>query len=253
MAMKLVLATGNRGKIREIRSILSDLDIEILSADDFESFPDPEETGKTFLENALIKAKAVHAATSLPALADDSGIEVDCLGGAPGIESARYGGSGLSDKDRYLRLLDEMRGVPEGERGARFRCVMVLYPAETLKARPPKGGDGRILGGLKAVESAGYHPEGGAKGHRAAAVEGGALVTEGFLYGTIAREPAGDSGFGYDPVFLIPEKGRTAAQLTAEEKNAISHRYRALQEMKNILSGCGGADYQGNPKPGAGS
>ncbi len=202
--MKIVLATGNRGKIREIKDILSDLDLEVLSAEDFENFPRPPETGKTFLENALIKARAVYRHTSIPALADDSGIEVEFLGGGPGIESARYGGEGISDEERYLKLLEEMKGVPVENRGARFRCVMALYPAEKAAG---SGGTG----------------------------DSGALVTEGYLYGRIAKKPSGQGGFGYDPVFYIPEEGRTAAELSSERKNSISHRYRALVEMKNIL------------------
>lgn len=208
--MRIVLATGNRGKIREIRDILSGLDLAILSAEDFEDFPRPPETGKTFLENALIKAKAVYRHTSIPALADDSGIEVDFLNGRPGIESARYGGEGISDEERYLRLLEEMGEVPDEKRGARFRCVMALYPARALAEKMPGMGI----------------PEPG---------KDGALVTEGYLYGRIAREPSGEGGFGYDPVFYIPQEGRTAAELSPERKNSISHRYRALVEMKNIL------------------
>jgi len=194
---RIVLATRNRGKIEEIRSILSELDVELVGLDSLDDVPVPEETGETFLENALIKARAVHEATGLFALADDSGLEVDALDGAPGIRSARYGGEGLSDKERYMKLLSEMRDVPEGKRSAHFRCVMVLYPA----------------------------PGTGSK----------ALATEGFLYGEIATSPRGENGFGYDPVFYLPERGRTVAELAAEEKNTISHRYRALVEMKWLL------------------
>ncbi|MBN1165293.1 MAG: RdgB/HAM1 family non-canonical purine NTP pyrophosphatase [Candidatus Krumholzibacteriota bacterium] len=197
MGLKIVLATRNRGKIREIRKIISDIDVELLGLDEFPPFPQPEENGATFLENALLKAKAAHRVTGLPTLSDDSGLEVEALGGGPGVFSARYGGSSLSDGDRYRKLLEELEGVPEEKRGARFRCVMVIYP------RPGK--------------------------------KTGALITEGILEGRISIKPAGRSGFGYDPVFLVPEAGKTAAQMSLEEKNRISHRYRALVEMKALL------------------
>ncbi len=195
--MKIVVGTRNVGKIREIRSILSDTDVELVSLEDFPPFEAPAEDGKSFYENALIKAKAAHAATGLPALADDSGIEVDALGLRPGIESARYGGEGLSDEERSRLLLGELEGKTGSERSARFRCVMVLYPAP--------GTNDRVL------------------------------VTEGILEGMIAAEPAGSNGFGYDPVFLIPAEGMTAAEIGPERKNRISHRYRALIEMKGLI------------------
>ncbi|MBD3178861.1 MAG: non-canonical purine NTP pyrophosphatase [Candidatus Latescibacteria bacterium] len=215
--MKIVLATGNRGKISEIRRILSDIEVQVLTFEDFDSFPDPEETGSSFLANSLIKAKAVSEATGLPALADDSGLEVDWLNGGPGIMSARYGGEGLDDRRRYLRLLEEMEGVPEHKRGARFRCVMTFYPAPAVEILPqPPGAEADEIAELLGDDEK-------------------ALVTEGFLYGRVAEEPAGEGGFGYDPVFYIPEEGKTAAQLRLEEKNRISHRYRALVEMKRLI------------------
>lgn len=195
--MKIVVASHNAGKIAEISGILSGSGIELAGLDDFPPYPEPEETGDTFLENAIIKAKAAHEATGLPALADDSGIEVDALGGAPGIHSARYGGEGLDDRGRFTKLLSELAGKPDGERTARFRCVMVLFPA----------------------------PE----------TENETIVTEGILEGHIAFEPAGENGFGYDPVFFVPGAGKTAAEMDREEKNSISHRYRALVEMKAML------------------
>lgn len=195
--MQIVLATRNEGKIREMKSILSRLDVELLDYRDLPSMEQPAEDGETFLENALSKAKAVHAATGLPALADDSGIEVDALGGGPGVRSARYGGEGLSDVERSKRLLEELRGVSDELRGASFRCVMVLYPA-------PGTADE-------------------------------ALATEGIFHGRIAREPSGDNGFGYDPVFFVPERGVTVAEMSDEEKNSTSHRYRAGVEMKYML------------------
>jgi XTP/dITP diphosphohydrolase len=193
--MKIALATRNEGKIRELRNIFSDSDVEIIDLPAVKEIP---ERGDTFVENALAKAKAVHEATGLPALADDSGIEVEALDGAPGVRSARYGGEGLNDAERSQKLLEELRAVPEGRRAARFRCVMVLYPAPgTLDE---------------------------------------ALVTEGLFHGIIAREPAGDNGFGYDPVFFVPERGMTVAEMSPEEKNSMSHRYRAAVEMKWLLA-----------------
>jgi XTP/dITP diphosphohydrolase len=195
--MRLVIASHNAGKVAEISGILSGAGIELAGLDGFAPCPEPEENGSTFLENALIKARAAHEATGLPALADDSGIEVDALGGRPGIHSARYGGEGLSDAQRCGRLLEELEGVPAEERSARFRCVMVLYPAP--------------------------------------GTEDDALVTEGILEGVIAGEPSGSNGFGYDPVFYIPGEGKTAAEMDRAEKNSISHRYRALVEMRAML------------------
>jgi XTP/dITP diphosphohydrolase len=197
MSLRVVLATRNGGKIREIRAILAGLDVELLGAADFPPFAEPAEDGETFLENALVKAKAAHRATGCPALADDSGLEVDALGGAPGVRSARYGGPGLTDADRCAKLLDELSGVRDEERGARFHCAAVLYPA----------------------------PGAARKG----------LAAEGFLHGVIARSPRGTNGFGYDPVFLVPERGMTLAEMGADEKNAMSHRYRALVELKYML------------------
>ena len=195
--MKIVLATRNEGKIREMKSIFSDLDVEMLDYRDFPPMEQPPETGDTFLDNALAKAKAVHEATGLPSLADDSGIEVDALEGGPGVRSARYGGEGLSDMDRSRLLLEELAAVPEERRGARFRCVMVLYPAP--------GTDDE------------------------------ALVAEGIFHGIIAPSPSGSNGFGYDPVFFVPERGVTVAEMSEDEKNRTSHRYRAGVEMKYML------------------
>lgn len=197
MSLSIVLATRNAGKIREIRTILAGLDAALLDSSAFPPFPEPAEDGSTFLENALAKAKAVHHATGMSALADDSGIEVDALGGEPGVRSARYGGAGLDDAGRCAKLIEALRGVPEDRRGANFRCVAVLYPAPGASAK--------------------------------------ALATEGLLYGRIAEAPRGTGGFGYDPVFLVPECGMTVAEMDPARKNAISHRYRALLEMKHIL------------------
>ncbi len=197
MKPRIVLATRNPGKIREIQEMIKDLRVELLNLDDFQAVPEPPEEGNTFEENALSKARTVHRATGLPALADDSGIEVEALNWGPGVRSARYGGSGLTDEERSRKLLENMVSIPEDERTARFRCVMVLYPA-------PSGDEE-------------------------------ALVTEGVFHGRIAREPAGDKGFGYDPVFYVPEKDKMVAQMSDKEKNSISHRYRALVEMKRLM------------------
>lgn len=197
MKPKIVLATRNPGKISEIEEMIKDVDLEILTLDDFQAIPEPPEEGNSFEENALSKAKAVHRATGLPALADDSGIEVEALNWGPGVRSARYGGTGLSDADRSQKLLENMASIPDDKRTARFRCVMVLFPS------PGK--------------------------------EEEALVTEGVFHGQIAREPAGDNGFGYDPIFYVPEKKKMVAEMSEKEKNKISHRYRALLEMKRLI------------------
>jgi XTP/dITP diphosphohydrolase len=197
VSLRVVLATRNAGKLREIRAILAGLDVELLDASAFPPFPEPAENKQTFLENALAKAKAVHRATGMTALADDSGIEVDALDGAPGVRSARYGGAGLDDGGRCAKLLEALRGVSEERRGAHFRCVAVLYPAPGARRK--------------------------------------AVATEGFLYGRIVEAPRGRGGFGYDPVFFVPERGKTVAEMDAAEKNAMSHRYRALVELKHVL------------------
>ncbi|HEY5132796.1 MAG TPA: RdgB/HAM1 family non-canonical purine NTP pyrophosphatase [Candidatus Krumholzibacteriaceae bacterium] len=197
MSLRIVLATRNAGKIREIRAILAGLDVELLDVSSFPAFPEPAEEGDTFLANALAKAKAVHRATGEIALADDSGIEVDALDGAPGVRSARYGGPGLDDAGRCAKLLEALRGVSEERRGAHFRCIAVLYPAPGTQRK--------------------------------------AIATEGFLFGRIAGAPRGANGFGYDPVFLVPECGITVAEMNESEKNSMSHRYRALIELKYAL------------------
>ena len=197
--MKIALATKNEGKIREMLAIFDGMDLELLDYRELPPYESPPEEGETFLENALAKAKAAHEATGLPALADDSGLEVEALDWGPGVRSARYGGEDLSDMERSRMLLEEMRDVPEARRSARFRCVMALYPA-------PQAGDG-------------------------------AFVTEGIFHGSIAFEPAGENGFGYDPVFLVPDRGITLAQMPLEEKNSMSHRYRAGIEMRYLIAG----------------
>ena len=193
--MKFVLATHNRGKLAEMQAILGALGIEVVLPDDIGLALDVEETGTTFLANAAIKAQAMMEASGLPAIADDSGLCVDALGGAPGVYSARYGGL-HSDRERLEFLLKNLKD--RMDRTAHFHCAVVCaFPAgETVSA-------------------------------------------EGDCFGTITRAPQGESGFGYDPVFFVPELGKTFAQLTPEEKNKISHRGNALRlfaaQLKDYL------------------
>ena len=193
--MKFVLASHNRGKLREMQDILEPLGIRVVLQSDLGLDLEPEETGETFAENALIKAKAVMEASGLPAIADDSGLCVDWLGGAPGVYSARYGGLS-TDPERCALLLQNMRGSTN--RAAHFHSAVVCaFP------------------------------------------EGEVLSAQGDCFGAIPFAPMGENGFGYDPIFMVPELRKTFAQLTAEEKNAISHRGRALRafaaELKNYL------------------
>ncbi len=193
--MRLLLATHNRGKRREWRALLDGLDVELLLPDDLSLHDDVEETGETYTENALLKAWALAVASGLPTLADDSGLEVDALDGAPGVRSARYHLG--ADEVRYRALLKALEGVPLEQRGARFRCVAALVLPDDAGARE--------------------------------------FITEGICEGVISFEPRGEGGFGYDPVFYLFEHSCTMAQLTEEEKNRISHRARAAQAMRPIL------------------
>lgn len=187
--MKVILASKNQHKLTELSAILSQLGFEIALESEYGLDIDVEETGTTFEENSFLKADAVMKASGLPVLADDSGLMVDALDGAPGVYSARYGHK-ASDKERTAYLLENMREVPEERRGAKFVCVITcLFP------------DGRKI------------------------------VARGECPGVIARAPHGENGFGYDPVFYLPELGMTYAELPSEQKNAISHRARALQDF----------------------
>ena len=193
--MKFVLASHNRGKLAEMQKILGELGVEVVLQSDLGLALEPEETGDTFAENALIKARAIMEASGLPAIADDSGLCVDWLNGAPGIYSARYGGL-ADDKARYTLLLQNMRGATD--RAAHFHTYVVCcFP----------GGE--------------------------------VLQADGDCHGTIAFAPRGEGGFGYDPIFNVPSLRKTFAQLTAEEKNAISHRGNALRafaaELKHYM------------------
>lgn len=192
--MILVLATRNKGKVREIGAALATPSLTFHSLNDFPHLPEIVEDGASFLENALKKARTISDSLHLPVLADDSGLAVDYLQGAPGIYSARFSGPAATDQQNNEKLLTLLQGVPEEKRTARFECVLVLYPPSGRWAR-----------------------------------------TEGTCEGRIALAPAGDQGFGYDPVFFLPEFQKTMAQLPLETKNRISHRAKALVTMKPHL------------------
>lgn len=196
--MKLVLATHNRDKAREIVDMLSGLDLEIVALDAYPEFPPTIEDGDTLEANALKKAREASAHTGFSALADDTGLEVDALNGAPGVYSARYSGEGATYASNCAKLVQEMKDVPEGKRSARFRTVMALVVS-------PR--DSRFE----------Y------------------LMTDGAITGKIASVARGDRGFGYDPVFIDPASGHTLAELSLAEKNRTSHRYRALIEMRELM------------------
>ena len=193
---KMVLATLNPGKARELSAMLSTLGIEIVDQGSL-GVPAVEETGRSFAENAVLKARYAAGASGLPAIADDSGLEVDALQGAPGIHSARYAGPQASDPDNLHKLLQELAGVPEGKRGARFRCAIAYFASP--QADP------------KVFESA--------------------------WEGRILASPRGHNGFGYDPVFFVPEKGCTSAELPPEVKNTLSHRGQAFALLAAYLHG----------------
>ena len=195
--MKVVLASSNPGKLAELNALLQPAGLQVVSQDALGVEP-PEETGLTFLENALIKARAACAATGLPALADDSGVVVDALGGAPGVHSARYAGDGASDADNVAKLLDALEDVAAPERTAAFVCTIVYL----RHARDPCP-----------------------------------LVCEGVWEGRILDVARGARGFGYDPVFFVASLGRTAAELSRAEKNAVSHRGQALVKLLDQLAG----------------
>lgn len=194
MKKQIIFATGNEGKMREIRSILDDLGLEILSMKEAGLNPEIIEDGKTFEENALIKAKTVAEYTDAIVLADDSGLEVDYLNKEPGIYSARYLGEDTSYRVKNQNLIDRLEGVPDEKRTARFVCAIA-----------------------------------------AAMPDGTSLVTRGTIEGIIGYEERGEGGFGYDPIFYLPEYGKSTAELSAEEKNAVSHRGQALRRMKEEL------------------
>ena len=192
---QLVLASGNPGKLRELSAILDDLGYQLTAQSEF-NVEEVAETGTTFVENAIIKARHAASQTGLAALADDSGIEVDALNGAPGVYSARFSGPGASDAANNALLVEKLHAVPAAERSARYRAVIVLM----------------------------RH-----------AADPSPLICEGSWEGVIQLQPAGDGGFGYDPYFFLPELGCTSAELSATEKNRLSHRGKALIELKRKL------------------
>ncbi|HOQ98270.1 MAG TPA: XTP/dITP diphosphatase [Anaerolineae bacterium] len=202
--MRLLLATRNAGKLKEFRELMSGLPIECTFLSELGIAEEIAETGKTFLENAILKARGYAALSGLVTLADDSGLEVDALGGAPGVQSARWAGPDASDMDRIRLLLGRLRGVPPEQRGAQFRCVAAM------------------------------------------ATPGGQVcTTEGAIRGEIIDTPRGSHGFGYDPVFFIPELGATMAELAPQVKNHISHRARALAAARPILAEMAAREGQG--------
>lgn len=192
---KLLVATHNKGKLAEYAEMLADLPVDWLTLDDVGISHDVDETGATFAENAVLKAQVYAAQSGMMTLADDSGLEVDALGGEPGVRTARYGGPGLTPAERYMLLLHNLGDAAADERTARFHCVIAL-------AAP----DGRLLG-----------------------------QAEGVCEGLIAAGPIGEGGFGYDPVFYLPDYGKTMAQIPSAEKHRISHRGRALVAISPLL------------------
>lgn len=190
----LVIATNNKDKLAEIKHILEGTGIKVLSAGDFEDFPEVEETGTTLAENALLKARAVWEKYNLPCLADDTGLEVDCLNGEPGVYSSRYAGEDATYDDNCRKLMSVIALEPANKRTARFRTVMAF------------------------IDSHGQEHTAG-----------------GTIEGEILSEKRGQNGFGYDPLFYVPEKGKTLAQLTALEKNKISHRHNALVNILSVI------------------
>lgn len=190
----IVLASRNPKKIKELKALLADLPVRVLSLDDFCGVPEVEETGQTFAENAEIKAKTVAQATGLISVADDSGLEVDALGGQPGVYSNRFAGPDATDRDKYMRILELLQGVSDDNRTARFHAAVAV-----------------------------------------ATPEGETVVVEGTCEGRIARKPRGEGGFGYDPIFYLPEFGRTMAELPPDVKNQISHRAKAMHAAKNVI------------------
>ena len=196
MTTQLLIATTNQGKLKEYRAMLDGLPFKLLSLEDAGITLDVEETGETFEENAILKAKTYAALAGMLTLADDSGLEVDALGGEPGVRSARYAGEGATSRQRNELLLRNLAAKDGADRSARFRCVIAVAS--------PDGGRVRTV--------------------------------EGACEGTIAYEMKGETGFGYDPLFIVPEYGAHMAELTMEQKNHISHRGRAIERAKPLLA-----------------
>ena len=193
--MKFIIASNNKKKLVELERILNPLGINAVTPkEEGITLDDVEENGTTFAENAFLKANAAYLKTGLPAVADDSGLCVDALDGRPGVYTARYGGEGLTDEERYIKLLDEMKNVDDDKRSAHFTSsICCILP------------------------------------------DGSKITAEGICEGKIGYEPIGKDGFGYDPIFYVPEFGCTTAELSEEQKNAVSHRGKALEKMREIL------------------
>jgi XTP/dITP diphosphohydrolase len=198
--VRVVLASSNKGKLRELAALLAPLGYEVITQSSL-GIDTPPETGDTFAANALLKARHAAAESNLPALADDSGIEVDALGGRPGIYSARYAGEGASDEDNLVKMLGEMQGVPTPKRAARYQCVIAFV--RTANDPDP-------------------------------------ILAQGTWEGTLLSEPRGLGGFGYDPIFIPSGFDRTAAELDPGEKNSLSHRGQALRALIHQLRSRGG-------------
>ena len=194
--MKIFLATKNPGKISEFKEILSELRVDLLTCNDLE-IPDVEETGTTFVENAILKAKSASETTKLPSIADDSGIEVDFLNGRPGVWSARYAGSDATNEENNLKLVSELQGAADNERGACYRCVIVFMR---------------------------FHND------------PFPFIAQDSWRGSILEYQRGSNGFGYDPIFYLPNKGMTAAELDSTEKHKISHRGKALKKFNDFFT-----------------
>jgi len=192
--LEIIVATKNQGKLREIKSILKGLPIRLYGLNHFENLPDVEEDGTSFKENALKKARFYSTLFGKVAIADDSGLEVDALGGRPGIYSACYAGIGATDQENRKKLLKELEGIPVSRRRARFKCVIALVSPD-----------------------------------------GSEVITEGSCKGRIGFKEVGKNGFGYDPLFILSQYGKTMAQLSMEEKNRVSHRGKALRRLKRLF------------------
>jgi XTP/dITP diphosphohydrolase len=196
---RVVLASANPGKLRELAALLAPLSLELIPQQQL-GIASAVETGSTFLDNALLKARHAAQRAQLPALADDSGLEVSALDGRPGVQSARYAGENASDSENLLLLLAQLKDVPDAQRQARYQCVIVLVRS---------------------------------------AADAAPLIARGSWSGRIARQPRGAGGFGYDPVFVPHGEERSAAQLTQAQKNAVSHRGQALAALVAMLEGSG--------------
>ncbi|WP_415883215.1 XTP/dITP diphosphatase [Neptuniibacter sp. QD72_48] len=195
MINKIVLASGNKGKLKEFNQVLADLGVKVVPQSEF-NVSDADETGLSFVENAILKARHAAEVTGLPALADDSGLEVDALQGAPGIYSARFSGEDATDTKNNELLLEQLEGIPSEQRSARFRCVLVFM----RHANDPTP-----------------------------------LICQGSWEGTILEQASGNNGFGYDPLFWIPELEKASAELAPEQKNQLSHRGQAVQLLKQSI------------------